>query len=191
MVEKDLLKCNSVIQSSLLLFIESLKGLTSKHLLITMIQIDIPGQKIFSLNHLVLDYNGTIAEDGELISGVAQRLITLGELLTIHIITADTHGTVLAKMAELPIHTTIIKEGIQDKQKEEFVRQLGENHVIAMGNGRNDIHMLCTAALGIGILQKEGCYAGLIASADVMCHHICDALDLLLYPDRIRATLRN
>lgn len=156
-----------------------------------MLQIDIPGQKTFTLQHLVLDYNGTIAEDGELISGVSDRLTDLAKSLTIYVITADTHGTVMDKLANLPVKTTVIGEGSQDKQKDEFVRLLGTDSVIAMGNGRNDIHMLKTAAIGVGLMQREGCAAAIIQSAGVLCHNICDALDLLLYPDRLRATLRN
>ena len=156
-----------------------------------MLQIDIPGQNTFILKHLVLDYNGTIAEDGELISGVSERLIDLSNSLTIHVITADTHGTVKAKLAGLPIQTTVIGEGAQDKQKEEFVKLLNAESVIAMGNGRNDIHMLSAAAVGVGLMQKEGCSTAIIQSADILCDNICDALDLLRFPDRIRATLRN
>ncbi|WP_136810376.1 HAD family hydrolase [Desulfosediminicola flagellatus] len=156
-----------------------------------MLQIDIPGQNTFILKHLVLDYNGTIAEDGELIIGVSSRLIDLSNSLTIHVITADTHGTVMAKLAGLPVKTTVIGEGTQDKHKEEFVKQLGVDSVIAMGNGRNDIHMLSAAAIGVGLMQKEGCAAAVSQSSDVLCNDICDALDLLRFPDRLRATLRN
>ena len=37
-----------------------------------MIQIEIPGRDLITIEHLVLDYNGTIAEDGHLIPGVAE-----------------------------------------------------------------------------------------------------------------------
>jgi len=39
-----------------------------------LIQIDIPGLGALSLQHLVLDYNGTIAFDGSLIQGVEKKL---------------------------------------------------------------------------------------------------------------------
>lgn len=156
-----------------------------------MLQIDIPGQTTITLKHLVLDYNGTIAEDGELINGVSGQLLDLSNSLTIYVITADTHGTVKAKLAGLPVHITVIGEGTQDKQKEEFVKMLGAESVITMGNGRNDIHMLSAAAIGVGLMQKEGCSTAIIQSADILCDNICDALDLLRFPDRIRATLRN
>ena len=34
-----------------------------------MIEIDIPGYRTFRFQHLVLDVNGTIAKDGQLIAG--------------------------------------------------------------------------------------------------------------------------
>ena len=42
-----------------------------------MISVSIPGWKILQLSHLLLDYNGTIAFDGRLIDGVAERLTAL------------------------------------------------------------------------------------------------------------------
>ena len=39
-----------------------------------MIEINIPGRDILRIEHLVLDYNGTIAVDGALIEGIQERL---------------------------------------------------------------------------------------------------------------------
>lgn len=55
-----------------------------------MLTIDIPGGQTLQLSHLALDFNGTIAIDGEVIAGVPERLIKLAGLLQIHVITADT-----------------------------------------------------------------------------------------------------
>ena len=52
-----------------------------------MIYIEIPGRKLLSISHIVLDYNGTIAEDGELIEGVKERLLKLKENVDIHVLT--------------------------------------------------------------------------------------------------------
>ena len=42
-----------------------------------MIAVDIPGYRELRLEHLVLDYNGTLAEDGKLLPGVATTLQAL------------------------------------------------------------------------------------------------------------------
>ena len=58
-----------------------------------MIELAIPGWNHFVLEHLVLDLNGTLAVDGDLLEGVAERLEKLRAQLEIHLVTADTHGT--------------------------------------------------------------------------------------------------
>ena len=52
-----------------------------------MIEIDIPGFRKLTLEHLVLDYNGTIAFDGDLVPGVAERLTLLSETIALHVLT--------------------------------------------------------------------------------------------------------
>jgi soluble P-type ATPase len=156
-----------------------------------MITINIPGSDQLIINHLVLDFNGTLAEDGELIRGVSERLELLKKNIEIHVITADTHGTVSDKLTTLPVHLEIIGTGSQDALKAAYIKGLGADTVVAMGNGRNDGRMLTAARLGVGLLQKEGAAAAVLKTADIICTDICDALDLLLIPDRLRATLRN
>lgn len=156
-----------------------------------MLIIEIPGSPPLTLRHIVLDYNGTLAQDGELIAGITERLASLSNSLEIHVITADTHGTVREKLAGVQVHIRVIGPELQDEQKAAFTRELGERSVVAMGNGRNDGKMLAAAALGVGILQREGCAAATLNGADILCTDIRDGLDLLLYPDRLRATLRN
>lgn len=74
-------------------------------------------------------------------------------------------------------------------QKAELVGRLGAESVIAVGNGRNDVAML-TAALGIAVLGAEGCAGAALRAADVVVPSISDALDCLLEPRRLVATLR-
>jgi len=58
-----------------------------------MISLEIPGFGPLELRHLVCDYNGTLALDGQLLSGVAERVSALAAQLDVHVITADTFGT--------------------------------------------------------------------------------------------------
>ena len=55
--------------------------------------IDIPGYKKLQITTLLLDYNGTIAEDGIIRPAVKERLQKLSKELSIYVLTADTHGT--------------------------------------------------------------------------------------------------
>ena len=53
--------------------------------------IQIPGYKTLDLSFLVLDYNGTIAVDGQIPPEVKEALVRLSKDLQIHVLTADTH----------------------------------------------------------------------------------------------------
>lgn len=156
-----------------------------------MIEVQIPDGDNLQLIHFVLDYNGTLARDGELLNGVAEKIKELASHIQLHVITADTHGTVEKKLAGLPCTLKIIGPDAQDRQKEAFVHFLGAENVVAVGNGRNDGLMLKTAALGIALIQEEGASVVAIQRADIVCTDILHAFDLLLKPDRLKATLRN
>ena len=156
-----------------------------------MIRIDIPNREPLLTEHLVLDYNGTLAIDGKLIDGVADLLSQLSQMLTIHIITADTFGTVKDAFAGTNISVKIIEGNEQGKQKADFGTTLNPHSVVAIGNGANDAQMLKLAALGIAVVQTEGASAQALLNADIVCTSIMDGLSLLLNPKRIAATLRS
>ena len=56
-----------------------------------MIAIDIPGRRELRLNHLVLDYNDTVAVDDKLLAGLLHAT-ALAESIRIDVVTADTFG---------------------------------------------------------------------------------------------------
>jgi len=68
---------------------------------------------------------------------------------------------------------------------------LGADAVAAVGNGRNDRRMLQAAGLGIAVVQREGCAVETLMGADVAAPDILSALELLLEPLRLTATLRS
>jgi soluble P-type ATPase len=155
-----------------------------------MIEIDIPGNKILRLEHLVLDYNGTIAFDGALIDGVKDSLTELSQMLTLHVITADTFGSVKKALEDIDCKLKVIPLDQQDVAKLEYVKTLGCEQTVSMGNGKNDCLMLKASALGVAVIQGEGAAFGTLASADVVCTDILSALSLLIQPLRLTATLR-
>lgn len=155
-----------------------------------MIHIDIPGFKNLSLSHLVMDYNGTIACDGELIPELRDILSKLSDSILLHIITADTHGSVKEKIGEISCDLKIINPENQDREKLVYIQKLGCEKVVAVGNGRNDVLMLEHASLGIGIIHSEGCSSRIVSASDVLCSSPVDALNLLVRPSRLIASLR-
>lgn len=155
-----------------------------------MLKIEIPGRAPLELQHLVLDYNGTIAVDGLVLKELAAPLESLSRSLVVHVLTADTYGTAAAQCAELKVQVHTFPHEGAGRCKEEIVRALGGG-VVCMGNGFNDIPMFRLADLSIAVLLEEGTCAALLGAADVLVHSALDGLVLLTNPDRLRATLRN
>ena len=156
-----------------------------------MIEIDIPGFGRLRLECLILDYNGTIAVDGQPVQGVKERLIALARHVEIHVLTADTFGGVEKKLSDIPCKIHVLPVEAQDKGKMEYVDRLGADRAVCIGNGRNDVMMLTKAALGIAVVQDEGAATSAILSADVVVTDILPALDLLVNHMRLTATLRS
>jgi len=152
--------------------------------------IDIPGVGILNLQHLVFDFNGTIARDGQLLSNIDRTFVELAEQVTIHLITADSSGTAEQALAGLPCCVKLLEGDSTTELKEAYVRELGADQVVAIGNGANDRLMLQAARLGIAVLEGEGSAVSAVLHADIVVRSIYDALGLLMVPQRIVATLR-
>lgn len=153
-----------------------------------MLSLNIPGRGSFSIQHLVLDFNGTIAFNGELIPDVAERIKLLSREVEIHVITADTNGSVAGECNGLPVNVHVLQSDDHTAEKGEFVRSL--DGMICMGNGANDEAMFEAADIAIAITGREGCATSTLLKSDLIIEDINDALDLLLNPKRLIATLR-
>ena len=155
-----------------------------------MIEITILGRGQYKFEHLVLDLNGTIALDGDIIVGVEERLQLLSQLLSISVVTADTQGSAQRVAESLRVKIHRIDAGKEEAQKLKLVQELGKENTVSIGNGSNDTSMLRESALGICVLGREGASAKAQMNSDLLVTDICNALDLLLKPNRLVATLR-
>lgn len=156
-----------------------------------MVTVAIPSGETLTLSHLVCDFNGTLAIDGKLLPLVAARLSDLAEDLQIHVVTADTFGEAQEELDGLPVSLMVLPSDRQTERKIDYLQSLDAATVVAIGNGNNDAAMLETAALGICVVQREGASVASVMVADIVCVSIVDALELLLHPMRLVATLRN
>jgi soluble P-type ATPase len=156
-----------------------------------MIEISVPGYRTFRFRHLVLDFNGTLALDGELLDGVRERLIELSASLELHVLTADTHGHAASRLEGVPCRVEVVPADNQSEAKRDYVTRLGPEAAVCVGNGRNDRLMLQEAALGIAVLQEEGAAVETMNAADVVVPDIQAAFSLLEHPLRLVATLRS
>ncbi|MBN2196760.1 MAG: ATPase P [Polyangiaceae bacterium] len=139
------------------------------------------------IEHVVFDFNGTLAVEGKLVRGVAERLRKLATLTRVVVMTADTFGTARAALASLPVTVHVVRGGA-DKRR--YVESVGRGTVAVVGNGINDVAMFKAAALGIAVCQAEGTAGELLRVASILVHDVNDACDLLLKPQRLVATLR-
>ena len=155
-----------------------------------MIELRIPGRGALQIEHLVTDVNGTLAVDGLLINGLEQRIASLRDRITVHLLTADTHGRQSLIDEQLALKAVRIQPGDEAIKKAEYVRLLGSSAVVAIGQGANDFAMLKEAALGICVMSQEGAAVETLLAADLVVPDIFAALDLLEKPLRIVASLR-
>ena len=153
-------------------------------------KIDIPGYCEIDICYLVLDYNGTIAEDGHIPEEVKRELNKLSDIFKIYVLTADTHGTASAECEGLPLQILTFPSDRAADEKLRIVNELGADHCATIGNGRNDVKMNQAAAMSMAVVGKEGAYGKLLAESEICVRSILDALELLQYPKRMIATLR-
>jgi P-type E1-E2 ATPase len=157
-----------------------------------MIEIEVPGFGPLRLECCVLDVNGTIATRGIIDPSLGPYFEQLNRSIEITLLTADTFGIAVQNASEFGLNCKVLsKARPEDKEKEAFVKSLGKDRVVAIGNGNNDWRMLKTAALGIGIIGDEGISSRCLRAADIIVKSVEDAFEMLLDPVRIRATLRS
>ena len=156
------------------------------------IELDIPGTGRRELDGVVCDMNGTLTRDGTLENDVAGALRALATELAIYVITADTFGSAQNTFAGLPVELVRMETGRPGAEiKCDFIKRLGPDRHAALGNGRNDHLMLAEAALGICVIGPEGAHISSLTAADLAVTSPLQALELLLNPKRLVASLRN
>jgi soluble P-type ATPase len=151
------------------------------------LSVPIPGRGELRLEHLLLDVNGTLTDRGTLIDGVEARIDSLREALDIQLVSADTFGTLDAIAGRFGVTAVRAASG-EDKLR--VLNEWGHDRSAVIGNGANDVLVLEAAAVGFVVLGPEGASAAALRSADVVCASAADALDLLLDPKALSATLR-
>ena len=154
------------------------------------ITIAIPHHQTLRLRHIVLDYNGTLAKDGELKTEAKPLLKSLTDIYNVHVITSDTFGTVQTQLEGLDITVKVLHSDNHTEEKARYVNELTADLCAAVGNGNNDAKMLKEAALSVALMGDEGCSTQTLMNSDIVCKSIKDALELLLSEKRLIATLR-
>jgi soluble P-type ATPase len=156
----------------------------------SVVKVTIPGRAPFNIQHIVFDYNGTLAVDGIIDPAVKASLYDLAQKIDITVLSADTFGTVTQALDLFPGAIRILTPGNEREAKKTFVTELGAGSVMAVGNGANDEWMLETAQLSICVLGREGAAFAAMAASDIIVSGPESIFELLAHPQRITATLR-
>lgn len=155
-----------------------------------MYSVDIPGFGEVRVEYLVSDFTGTLSVDGALLPGVEDRLNRISDFMQVQILTADTFGKAREALEKVNCTINILTGADHDLQKEAYVKELGPEKVVALGNGNNDRKLLAVSRVGIAVAEGEGCAVEAIVAANILVRSAADGLDLLLNPKRLKATLR-
>ncbi len=140
------------------------------------------------LTTIILDLNGTIALNGQIVDGVEDRVKKLKELgYEIHLFTGDQRGNAALQAARLGIEVQV---ATTSDEKEKLTVKLDTEKTVAIGNARIDIGTFKPCKLRIGTLQSEGIHVGILEHIDVLVPSIIDALDLLINESSFNATMR-
>ena len=153
-------------------------------------KIAIPGYKELDLRYVLLDFNGTIAVDWKVSLPVRDCLYRVAEKYVVYVLTADTNHNASQECNNLPVNLLKYTSNDVSKCKLAALQELGPEHCVAIGNGRNDVEMLKSAALSISVLEEEGMYSPLLVNSVICTKSIIDALTLLLKEKRLIANLR-
>ncbi|MDY6839191.1 MAG: hypothetical protein SWH78_14595 [Thermodesulfobacteriota bacterium] len=152
--------------------------------------IVIPGHGSFELENVVLDLNGTITESGEFIPGVVEGFEALSRAgFRIFVLSGDTKGTLAQTFKDFPYIQAVLTEKAQDKRT--FVESIGPERTVCVGNGNIDVEMFKVARLSLCTIQGEGSSKKAMLEADIVVTHIKHAMEILLDPHKLIATLRS
>ncbi len=156
-----------------------------------MVILDIPGKGKMTIENVVLDFNGTIAYDGTIKNGIREKIEKMHEMgINIYILTADTYHQAAEQCKDMPVTLEIFDVDNAALSKREIVNNIDSKVTMTIGNGNNDVEMFEESILSVAVIGDEGCAVKAIFAADIITNNIDDAIDLILNPHRIKATLR-
>jgi soluble P-type ATPase len=149
---------------------------------------EIPKIGSLELKTVILDLNGTLSVRGSIVPGVPKRLATLRELgFRLVLLTGDTRGTASKTSSFLGVDLIRTESGTE---KAAEAAALGPETAVSIGNGLIDLELMRTVRLRIVTLQAEGAHVQTLLNSDIVVPSINDALDMLIHPETLIATLR-
>jgi len=150
---------------------------------------DFSNQSSIEIKTIVLDLNGTLAVNGQLVVGVAERIERLKNELGFRLILLSGdqrgNGSFIANALGIDFRKANSRE-----EKECAILEYDCKTTAAIGNARIDIGTFKQAKIAIATLQGEGIHTGILKEVDIIVPSILDALDLFIDPDSFKATMK-
>lgn len=154
-----------------------------------MILIQRPGQPPIDIEHLLIDYEGTLASDGRVHPKAKDKINLLAKRISVYILTKGEREKIEEQLRKLKAEILFFTEGDASREKLDLLRKLGPERTVAIGNGVDDAPMLEEAGFSICVIGREGASGETLKRADMVVTDILDALDFLLKPLRQKAIL--
>jgi soluble P-type ATPase len=154
-----------------------------------MLTLHRPGQDPFEIEFILIDFEGTLAQDRRIHPKAKDKINLLSKRTRIYVLAKGEKEFLDEAFRKVNAEPFYSKEGETTQQKLDLLRQLGADKTIAIGNGVDDAQLLEEACFGICVVGREGASGEAIRRADLVVSNIIDALDFLLKPLRQKATL--
>ena len=154
-----------------------------------MITIQKPGKKSLEIEFILIDFEGTLAQDRRVHPKAKDKINLLSKRTKIYVLTKGVKDVTEDLLRKVKAERVYLTEGEGSPQKLDLLKRLGEQRTIAIGSGMDDASMMEAAGLGICVIGKEGAAGEALRKADVIVTDILDALDFLLKPLRQKTTL--
>lgn len=154
-----------------------------------MLLIQRPGQEPLEIEFILIDFEGTLAQDRRVHPKAKDKLNLLSKRTKLYILTKGEKEIVEGALKKVKAEIFCLEEGKSSQSKVDLMRQLGPERAVAIGNGLDDALMMEEASLGICVIGKEGAHGETVKRADLVVTDILDALDFLLKPLRHQAML--
>ncbi len=154
-----------------------------------MITIQKPGKESLEIEFILIDFEGTLAQDRRVHPKAKDKINLLSKRTKIYVLTKGVKDVTEDLLRKVKAERVYLTEGEGSPQKLDLLKRLGEQRTIAIGSGMDDASMMEAAGLGICVIGKEGAAGEALRKADVIVTDILDALDFLLKPLRQKTTL--
>jgi soluble P-type ATPase len=154
-----------------------------------MITLQRPGQTPLEIEYLLIDYEGTLAADGRVHPKAKDKVNLLAKRISVYILAKTGQVKVEETLRKVKAEILFFTEGEASGEKLDFLRRLGPEKTVAIGNGVDNVLILEEAGFSICVIGRAGASGETLKRADMVFTDILDALDFLLKPLRQKTTL--